>query len=705
MSHYIPFDLELYRNQMQVLIGDGSGSDVFWRALDYAVIAHDDQWRKSGDAYILHPCSVAKILADEMDVDHPEILAAALLHDTVEDVEEVTLEVVEEKFGGYVRAIVEGCTKVTHVSGDRQTVSRKTHRKIFSGAALRPEVILVKLADRLHNLRTLRAMPQQKRQRIADETLAIYAPLAGALGLFNMKREMYDLALFFKFPRQGARLNNLVTRLKKSPLGKRVASELQQAIDEANLTCEVEIRTKGLWAYYDVQNKVLLQQIDTPQEIILQLEDISSCYSVLGVLNQTFAPIPRTIRDFITNPKQTGYQGLHSRAIIEGQKFFFKIRTREMARKAQRGLFKNWTSKKEKQGRFIQEIQEMFDVLGSEEDVFYRDVIEASGIKEIYTYTPKGDLIYLPKGSSVLDFAFCVHTEVGLTCKGAMIRNKKVSPSHILQDGNMVRILRANEPVRFAQDMLQRCKTHRARGQLARSFRKRRGIVTTKIGKLILEQELARYGLALNIFEKEAGKQVISSFSCENFDDFCRGVGERGFRLRKIMTLLAAAVSGDRVYNRDRNELKSRYNRIELTTLDPVTVKLSSCCKPDPTSDENLGLLTRVGISVHKQDCPRFRKLPLQPEDVVSILWEKQKTRLDKSQTYHIPQASRKELMAAIATAPEDMKMEHLEILSKYTSATPAWELVFSVADLQALQKVNAHFMQTEIAVEFVLDV
>ncbi len=200
----ISFDLELYRNQMQVFIADIPGAETFWEALDFSVEAHADQWRKSGDAYILHPCSVAKILAEEMDITHPEILAAALLHDTVEDVEEITGELVGQKFGSYVQAIVEGCTKVTHVSGDKQQDSRNTHRKIFTGAALRPEVMLVKLADRLHNLRTLRAMPKAKRQRIADETIDIYAPLATVFGLFNLKREMYNLALLYKYPKQGA---------------------------------------------------------------------------------------------------------------------------------------------------------------------------------------------------------------------------------------------------------------------------------------------------------------------------------------------------------------------------------------------------------------------------------------------------------------------------------------------------------------------
>ena len=255
---------------------------VFWEALRFATEAHFDQWRKSGDAYILHPCSVAKVLAEEMDITNPEILAAALLHDTVEDVAEVTAEVVGKKFGGYVQAIVEGCTKVTHVSGDNQFDHKRTHRKIFSGAALRPEVMLVKLADRLHNLRTLRALPERKRQRIADETLDIYAPLATVFGLFNMKREMYNLALSYKFPKQGAKLKGYIRQLSQDPIGEEIVQQLQQEAKTYHVVCEVAVRVKELWAYFDISNRLLLKRIDTPMEILIVVDDVQVVLSSPG---------------------------------------------------------------------------------------------------------------------------------------------------------------------------------------------------------------------------------------------------------------------------------------------------------------------------------------------------------------------------------------------------------------------------------------
>lgn len=697
----IPFDLELYRNQMKSFISDTPGEETFWEALDFATEAHFDQWRRSGDAYILHPCSVAKILAEEMDVIHPEILSAALLHDTIEDVEEVTGELVGQKFGSYVQAIVEGCTKVTHISGDKQTIAKRTHRKIFSGAALRPEVMLVKLADRLHNLRTLEVLPKRKRQRIADETIDIYAPLATVFGLFNLKREMYNLALLYRFPKQGAKLNHHIRKLRHSPVGKEIIDNVEEAADEVLLECRVTIRTKKLWAYYDLANRILLKRIDTPVEILTVVENTQACYSALGIINQTFKPIPRTIRDFIANPKPTGYQGLHARAIIKGQKYLFKIRTDEMERRAQRGLFRNWSSQTKKQGRFIQEIMEMFDVIGSEDSLSYRDVIAASGKKEIYTYTPRGDLLCLPVRSTVLDFAFRVHTEVGHTCLGAMIQNKRVPAEHLLKDGDMVRIIRADKPIRFDQEILGLCKTPRSRGELAKGFRIRRRKVTKEVGHSMLKQELLRYGIPFDVLENEDLPALLDHYSIEFLDELYVKIGEGRLRLRDVIENIKIRLFGG------ESPLvmpTGAFNKIELTTLDPVSVKLSSCCRPNPSAKDNCALLTEKGLSVHYKKCERFLKLNFQREDAVDISWRTRETSIRKKQSLYVLKATRKELMDVIAGAPEEMEMEGLQILSSYTQSQPAWELTFKASNLYILQKIIRHFEKSNVPFEFYLD-
>jgi GTP diphosphokinase / guanosine-3',5'-bis(diphosphate) 3'-diphosphatase len=697
----IPFDLELYRRQMGQILLDVPMAEVFWDALDFACNAHFEQWRKSGDAYILHPCSVARILAEEMDIVNPEILAAALLHDTVEDVEEVTVEIVGQKFGSYVQAIVEGCTKVTHVSGDKQYISQKTHRKIFSGAALRPEVMLVKLADRLHNLRTLQALPKRKRQRIADETIDIYAPLATVFGLFNMKREMYNLALLFKYPKQGAKVNAHIRQLAKDPLGPEIVSTLRQRAFQHQLPCEVNLRLKELWAYYDIANRILLERIETPMEILIVVEDRHACYRALGIITEAYRPLPRTIRDFIANPKNTGYQGLHARAIIKGAKFLFKIRTTEMARKAQRGIFRNWNSKSGVQLSFIREIQEMFDVLSSDDSFSYREMIAASGKKEIYTYTPRGDLICLPFKSTVLDFAFRVHTEIGRTCNGALIRNTRVPCDHILSDGDMVRIVRAEEGVRFEQNIMNLCKTPRARAELAKDFRIRRRKVTKEVGYSMLRQEMLRYGFPFDILEAEGGKTLLGAFRLDSLDEMFGRIGEGRLRLHDVLERIKLDLYGG---ESPLFTPTGAFNKVELATLDPVCVKLSSCCKPNPAAKDNCALLTEKGLSVHHKKCIRLHQITFQREDAVDITWKMRETRVRKQQELHILKASREEVMRMLSRAPVELAVSSLQVLANSNTPQPAWKLSFSVPNLYSLQRVLRHIDKSAIPYDFFLE-
>jgi GTP diphosphokinase / guanosine-3',5'-bis(diphosphate) 3'-diphosphatase len=697
----IPFDLEIYRNQMYSYIGGLPNEEVFWQALDFATDAHYEQWRRSGDAYILHPCSVAKVLAEEMDIVHPEILAAALLHDTVEDVEEVTIELVGEKFGSYVQAIVEGCTKVTHFSGDKQSHSKLIHRKIFSGAALRPEVMLVKLADRLHNLRTLQAMPRRKRQRIADETLDIYAPLATVFGLFNMKREMYNLALSYKFPKQGAKLMGGVRQLGETPVVLDIAEKIRNQAQEFRLNCKVDIRTKELWAYYDHKNRILLKAIDYPVEILIVVDDSQACYQALGVLNQMFPPIPRTIRDFIANPKPTGYQGLHARAIVKGQRFLFKIRTEEMARRAQRGLFRNWSSESGKQRQFIREIKEMFDVLGSDESVSYREVIAARNTKEIYTYTPHGDLICLPHKSTVLDFAFRVHTDIGHSCLGAMIGNRRVLPDHILRDGDVVRIIRADQPVQFEQQILDLCQTPRTRAELAKGFRLRRGLIAREVGYTTLCQEMERYGLSPDILVGQSIQKILNFFSLETVDELYKYIGDGRLRLPEVINRFRMELYGG---NLPLKVINDQPNIIVLDVLDPISIKLSSCCKPNPTERNNCALLTKNWLSVHRKTCPRLLEMKLHREDVVDIVWNVEGTPVLKKQTIHILEASRQRIMMIAGVAPEGMRILDLTVLSAKPTQSPAWQVTFDVQNLSILQRILKHFDKSGIPYEFEFD-
>ncbi len=695
---YRKFDLEQYRREMEILIGNGSETQVFWDALEFAFEAHGDQWRRSGDPYIMHPCSVARILVEELDVHNGEILAAALLHDTVEDVEYVTSSVIRKKFGANVEAIVEGCTKVTHYTGDKQTFKKLVHRKIFTGAAAKPEVMIVKLADRLHNLRTLASMPKHKRQKIADETLDIYAPLATIFGLFDIKRELYNLALAYKFPKQGNKLQQQINRLRNDSDILKLIDRVQQAMDDEGVKAHVSLRTKGLWGYYDVKNRILVKKLENPQEIFIKVESRSSCYQALGALNLVYPPIPRTIRDFIANPKPTGYQGLHARANIEGNKYLFKIRTEEMARSAQRGLVRDWTVRGRSQGRFVREIQEMFDILGSDETVSYRDMLAAGGRKEIYTYTPQGDLICLPVNSIVLDFAFRVHTAIGHSCLGAMIGNRRVGLADKLQDGEVVKVLRQDIPVSFDPDIQHLCQTPKARSEMTKAFRARCEVVCRQTGQSVLQQEMRRYGLPLNLVEKPGMEDILVYFDIDSLDQLYQRVGQGKIRMRELIFEIQNGLYAGK---ETLQQPTGVFNRIELTTVDPVVVKSSACCKPGPLDKGVIGLLSERGISLHRKDCSRLQKLNFQREDAVEVRWKNRATRVVKTQKVIIMSATRHRLFMLLSVAPEEMRVTEVLRLSEKPTSTPAWEINFTVANLHGLKKIFKHLDRSSLIYEF----
>ncbi|MCI5144331.1 MAG: bifunctional (p)ppGpp synthetase/guanosine-3',5'-bis(diphosphate) 3'-pyrophosphohydrolase [Candidatus Electrothrix sp. AR3] len=686
------FNLEQYRREMEPFIGTSPATRLFYEALDFAFTAHAGQMRKSGDPYIIHPCATARILAEELDVHNAEILAAGLLHDTIEDVEEVTPEVLREKFGSNVEVIVVGCTKVKHHSGDKQALKKLVHRKLFTGAAAKPEVMIVKLADRLHNLRTLGSMPRHKRQRIAEETLDFYAPLATILGLFALKRELYTLALANKFPKQGHKLKLQINRLKNNPALLSLIAKIQNALDQIGVSAEVSVRTKDLWGYYDVKNRVLRKELEVPQEILITLDNRSSCYQALGTLNEIYPPVPRTIRDFIANPKPTGYQGLHARAIVEGNKYLFKIRTEGMARRAQRGLVKDWNpNDNRKQDRFLCEIQEMFDILGTNDGISYRDMIAAGGRKEIYTYTPNGDLICLPVKSVVLDFAFRIHTEIGHSCIGAIIGNNKAQPGGVLEDGSVVEVLRQDTPVHFDLEMQTKCQTPRARSELTKAFRERIQKVSKHTGQAVLEQEMRRYGLSFDLIDHPGMENILAYFNITSKDELLQRVGQGRIRMRELIYEIRSGL-----YRKNNDLLLHQptgsFNRIELTTVDPVVVKSSACCRPTPLDKGLVGLLSIRGISLHCKDCFQLKKLKFQREDAVEVRWKLGSTKITKPQKFIVANTGATYLFRQLSAAPKEMSMVTvLRVGGNPETALYAWEVHFTVATLRALKRIIRH--------------
>ncbi|MFU8819903.1 MAG: TGS domain-containing protein, partial [Desulfurivibrio sp.] len=558
----------------------------------------------------------------------------------------------------------EACTKIASFSGDRQNFYKLVHRKLFSGAAARLEVMLIKIADRLHNLRTLDSMPRHKRQKIADETLDIYAPLAKVMGLYAIKRELYDLALSYKFPRQSQKVSSHIGKLAASEVIAGIKLRLEEKCRESWVTADIRIRPKGLWAYFDPEHKVLLKSISHPMELEIITNDIQSCYRVLGLVDQNYPPIPRTIRDFIANPKSTGYQSLHVRANIKGQHILFKIRTSEMQNSSRTGLLRGWTSRgKGDAAALTREVREMFDLMGSDDATSYREMIAVSGRKEIYTYTPKGALMALPKQSIVLDFAFKIHTDIGKRCVSAMIGQERVGPEYVLRDGQQVSIITQKEPVRFEPVIQMLCQTPKARAELAKMFRVRRLSLALEVGRSIIHQELKRYGVPLDILESAGMADIQTYFQADSLIELFQAVGEGRLRLRELIFEMIQGLCADRPTLQPPT---GSLNRIYLSTLDPACVKFSRCCNPVPTEKGLYALLSERGLSIHRKECQTMAGLGVQREDVVEVRWNLKATRVRKPQTLLIMAApSRNRVLMMLSVAPEEMQITDIELLSR----------------------------------------
>ena len=696
------FDIAAFTEEIAAHIGDQEGeARLFWKAFSYAVNAHQNQRRKSGEAYVSHPCEVVRILVEEFGIHDPKTLAAAVLHDTVEDVEEVTREEIGALFGSEVEAIVDGVTKISGFQGARQAFVRMVHRKLFTGAASRIETILVKLADRLHNMRTLESLPQHKRQKIADETLDIYAPLAKVLGLYNLKRELYDLALMYRFPRQAHRVIARINRYREDSAIREVIDRLRDKLAESWITADVDLRVKGLWSYYDPLHRTLSRETESPVEILVATRDVASCYQAMGVINQLYPPIPRTIRDFIANPKATGYQCLHTRAVIGGLKYLIKIRTESMLERGRSGIVAAWSAGGG-QSSFSREIREMLDIMGHQDGPSYREVIAASSGNEIYTYTPRGDAFCLPRKSTVLDFAFKVHTDVGRRCLYGMVGNRKMRPEEILHDGDRVKIICADRPVHFTPDIQSRCQTARARGELAKMFRSRRRRLAAAIGRDILALELRRYGVPREILDHEGMAEVLESFETDDMRGLCAGIGSGRISLRAVVRTII-----DTLY-RDRCILQpptGYLNLIFLDTLDPACVKFSGCCHPVPVEKGLYGLLSERGLSVHRKDCARIGELKIQREDVVQVRWKLKHTMLTRMQSLIVvDKLKRQRLMSMLSAAPREMRVSEVDCLAREPAEVSAWEIRFRVDNLYGLKKILDHFSRAGINYEFELE-
>jgi GTP pyrophosphokinase len=589
------------------------GKILIEKAFEFAMELHQGQKRRSGEPYIVHPVAVASIIAFEFGIDDPELIAAALLHDTVEDVPSMDVISIREKFTDNVADIVDGCTKIMlDSSKEKKQMQAKTHSKIFLSASNNLGVIIIKLADRLHNMRTLHSLPADKRMRIAKETIDIYVPIAAKLNINWLKRELYHQALLWLYPKRSKRILHHIQSVQQNKDIFEIKAKLEEALKQRHhIPATVRYRCKGLGSYYNPDRKTL--EISNAENfvdftIIVHEEDPILCYETLGLVNSIFPPLPRTMRDFIANPKSNGYRSLHVRFHYRNANYLVKIRTASMDEWALHGVLNHWrcghgidvTSYEVEIMNFLRDIGEY-----DEAPPRRRELLHAQAhAEEIIVYTPTGDPYYLPRGSIVLDFAYKIHSDLGDRCEGAIIGVEKVPPTHVLEEGNTVEIIKASHIIDVHPEYEVLCKTPLAKKHINKLIQRRRREYAEKIGKEILEQDLIKHGISLESFYdyySEEIKHFLEFMNLKSLDELYVKIGQ---------DLVAPGVIREYLNPLDRIKHNSKTESFEeppysvsIGQLDNAVHKFAHCCNPYLGEEPSVIVLSERGVTIHKASC------------------------------------------------------------------------------------------------------
>jgi GTP diphosphokinase / guanosine-3',5'-bis(diphosphate) 3'-diphosphatase len=619
------------------------------RAYDVAEAAHAGQKRKSGDPYITHPLAVATVLAGlGMDTT---TLVAALLHDTVEDTG-ATLESITADFGSEVAYLVDGVTKIDKVKyGD--AAQAETIRKMIVAMARDPRVLVIKLADRLHNMRTLRFLPPEKQEKKARETLEILAPLAHRLGMNTIKWELEDLAFATLYPKRYDEIVRLVA--ERAPSRDTYLTEVTSAVTEqlkaANIPATVTGRPKH---YYSIYQKMIVRGRDFTDiydlvGIRVLVESVRDCYAALGIMHAHWQPVPGRFKDFVAMPKFNMYQSLHTTVIgPQGKPVELQIRTHEMHRTAEYGIAAHWKYKEKGRGGGSSPAPAGDDMLwlrqlldwqreAQEPGEFLETLRYDLGPQEVFVFTPKGDVISLPGDSTPVDFAYAVHTEVGHRCIGARVNGSLVSLDSKLSNGDVVEVFTSRSPTAApSKDWLQFVGSSRARTKIRQWFTKERREDAVEAGKDALTKAMRKAGLPL---QRLLGGDALATLAADlHFADVSAlyaAVGEHQVSATSLVDKLLTALGGAEGAAEDIAEtaIPTRRTVARTASGDPgvvvhgmtdVWAKLAKCCTPVP-GDAILGFVTRGGgVSVHRTDCTNAADLQRKPERLVEVQWASQ---------------------------------------------------------------------------------
>jgi len=709
--------------------------DLLDRAFAFADEAHQGQKRKSGEPFVAHPVEVAFILA-ELHMD-AETLAAALLHDTVEDTE-TTSEQVAELFGQSVADLVEGVTKISRIEveslSDEQAA---TIRKMFVAMNKDIRVIVIKLADRLHNMRTLGSLREDRRIFKSRETLEIYAPIAHRLGISSIKWELEDLAFFYLEPNKYRQISRMVmeSRSEREAYLDEVIRTLREEMVKVGIDAQVMGRPKHLYSIYQkmVKKEKGFSEIYDLIAVRLIVKSVKDCYSALGAVHTIWHPMPGRFKDYIAMPKFNMYQSLHTTVIgPAGRPLEVQIRTEEMHRTSEYGVAAHWLYKENggkggKNSDFEQQLawlREMIDWQDETSDSreFLKDLKVDLDSDEVFVFTPKGEVKSLRAGSTPVDFAYAIHTEVGNHCVGAKVNGSIVPLSYKLQTGDRVEILtqKSANPSRGWLTMVQ---TPSARSKIRSYFSKISRSDDLQMGHDKLTREMRKHGMGIsNAQASRALKQVAEQLGYKEADDMLVNIGagkesaqhvtnrllkllvDRGTEEAEKPGIGSSAMSTGKmppmltsVKRPKRHETHSA-SGVVVKGLDDVLVRLSKCCNPVP-GDSIIGFVTRGrGVSVHRSDCPNAKDLMTEPERIIDVAWE---TSPSNSATYkmevHIEALDRMNLLRDVAAA---LSEAGVNVLSSSTTTQRdgmvRMRFLFEVSDVSHVEDILQKLYEVE---------
>ena len=614
--------------------------DIIQRAYVFAAAAHAGQTRLSGEPYLSHPLAVAHILS-ELGFDEPTVVAG-LLHDTVEDTG-TTLDDLDAKFGEEVADIVDGVTKISTITfEDKEEAQAENIRKMILAMSHDMRVLMVKLADRLHNMSTLEFQKLHKQQRIARETMDIYAPLANRLGLYELKRRLEDLSFKYLQPDVYNQIADWLDRhqVVEKKIIDRVVSLINDLLASNGLTGRVYGRIKhklSIWKKMQSQSLTLDEMHDIMAFRVL-VQDVKDCYAVLGLVHSQWKPVHGRFKDYISMPKANGYQSLHTTVIgPEGERIEIQIRTEEMHKQAELGVAAHWLYKE--QGRVNSKDLEQFSWL---REIFERQGDEANSREfmhslkmdlfkdEVYVYTPAGDVKELPEGATPLDFAYQVHTKVGHHCTGAKINGRLMPLGTPLKNGDTVEII--TDPARNPnRDWLNMARTARARSRIQRYLRTEERVRAVHLGHELLEKEGRKLSLNVNKAHKDGKLALVAEeLRFDSIEDMVAAVGYASVTPRRILNRLYAVLHPEAVQPpapaRESKEGKDDGPRkaegVGVSGVDGVLMRFAHCCSPVP-GDNIVGYISRgMGITVHRADCLNVANM--EPERLISVHWDGQ---------------------------------------------------------------------------------